>query len=446
MSYDKAKIVMVGGGSYGWSPCLLSDLIQTPELEGCDVVLLDINLTAAKEIKAVADRLCADNHKKFRFTATSNEDSAFKDADFVIITISTGGLDMMRHDLEIPERYGIYQTVGDSVGPGGWSRLLRNVPVFEKMTRKIERLSPQAVVLNYTNPMAGLTGAIAETSSLRTVGLCHGLFSTYWLIRRIFQCEEKDISARVGGVNHFFWLLDFKVNGKDGYTCLREKLAGTSLDEYLDQTPDDKGVGKRGIDHILLDEMLNEYGYLTYLDDRHTCEYFSAYLTDRKMIKRFKLHTTTIEERRKALFKAREKALKMASGKEKIFPRSRETAIDMIQAFITNKPFVDVVNLPNIGQIDNLPRGAVVETLGLVDSSGFAPISIGSMPEILRGITDVHCRVQKMTLDAALTGNRKLALEALMLDPLCAKLAPSDIRKMGVELMAATREYLPQFE
>lgn len=446
MSSDKPKIVMVGGGSYGWSPCLLSDLIQTPELEGSDVILLDTNLAAANEIKAVAARLCADNHKKFRFTATSNEDNAFKDADFVVITISTGGLDMMKHDLEIPERYGIYHSGGDSVGPGGWSRLLRNVPVFEKMARKIERLSPHAVILNYTNPMAGLTGAITQTTSLRTVGLCHGIFSTYWLIRRIFQCEEKDISVRFGGVNHFFWLLDFKVNGKDGYPWLHRKLAGASIDEYLDKTPDGKNIGKRGMDHILLNEILKEYGYLTYLDDRHTCEYFSTYLTDPEMIKRYRIHRTTIGERKTGLRKAREKALDMASGKKTILPRSRETAIDMITAFVTNKPFVDVVNLPNIGQIENLPLGAVVETMGQVNSMGFMPIAIGPMPEILRGLTDVHCRVQKMALEAALTGDRKLAMEALMLDPLCAKLAPSDVRKMGFELMQATREYLPQFE
>ncbi|MEI6425081.1 MAG: alpha-glucosidase/alpha-galactosidase, partial [Lentisphaerota bacterium] len=138
----KAKIVMVGGGSYSWSPRLLCDLVQAPELEGSEVVLLDLNLKAAEETKAAIDRICIDNHRNFHFTATSNEDKAFKGADFVLITISTGGLDMMRHDLEIPDRYGIYQTVGDSVGPGGWSRLLRNVPVFEKMARKIEKLAP----------------------------------------------------------------------------------------------------------------------------------------------------------------------------------------------------------------------------------------------------------------------------------------------------------------
>jgi alpha-galactosidase len=164
------------------------------------------------------------------------------------------------------------------------------------------------------------------------------------------------------------------------------------------------------------------------------------------MIKRFKLHRTTIEERKKALCKAREKIIKMAAGNEKIIPRSRETAVDMIKAFVTNKPFTDVVNLPNVGQIENLPMGAVVETLGQVNSMGFMPIAIGPMPEILRGLTEGHCRVQKMTLEAALTGNKKMALEALMLDTLCSKLAPSDIRKMGTELMKATCEYLPQFE
>ena len=125
MGYDR-KIVMVGGGSYNWCPRLLCDLVQTPELENSEVFLLDPNLAAAKEVKSAIDRICKDNGKKFSFTASASEEMAFKDADFVIITISTGGLEMMRHDLEVPERYGIYHTVGDSVGPGGWSRLLRN--------------------------------------------------------------------------------------------------------------------------------------------------------------------------------------------------------------------------------------------------------------------------------------------------------------------------------
>lgn len=434
---------MVGGGSYNWSPRLLCDLIQAPELEGSEIVLLDINLKAAKEMKAAIDRICKDNHKKFTFIATTNEDTAFKDADFVLITISTGGLDMMRHDLEVPEKYGIYQTVGDSVGPGGWSRLLRNVPVFEKMTRKIERLAPRAVILNYTNPMAGLTGAICAVSSLRTVGLCHGVMGTLNYLSRILGVDEKDLSVRYGGVNHFFWILDFKAKGEDGYALLREKLGSSTLLKFDKASKDPAGFSDNN--HELFAEIFEHYGYLTYSADRHTCEFFAAYLTEQAMMKKFKLVRTSVADRRKGIEGSRKFALKMASGEQKMLERSRETAVDILKALVTNTPFIDVVNLPNIGQIDNLPRGAVVETLGLVDSAGFAPIGIGSMPETLRALTEVHCQIQKMTLEAALTGNKKLALEALMLDPLCAKLAPSQIRKLGLDLMAATKSCLPQF-
>ena len=437
------KIVMMGGGSYNWCPRLLCDLVQTPELEGSEVALLDPNLAAAKEIKAAAERICADNHKDFRFVATSDEDEAFAGADFVLITISTGGLATMRHDLEIPERHGIYHTVGDSVGPGGWSRLLRNVPVFTAMARKIERLSPNAVVLNYSNPMAGLTGAICAVSKLRTVGLCHGVVGTLHYLSRIFGVDMKDMSFRYGGVNHFFWILDFKVKGEDGYALLRGKLGGATLTKFDKASKDPAGFSDNS--HELFAELFEHFGHLTYSADRHSSECFAAYLTDPAMIKRFKLVRTTIAERQEGLDKARQFALDMASGKQGMLEPSAETAVDIMKAFVTNTPFVDVVNLPNIGQIDNLPRGAVVETLGQVNSLGFTPLAVGPMPERLRVILDPHCQIQKMTLEAAMAGDRELAFEALILDPLCAKLCPTDIKKMGEELLAANKAYLPQF-
>jgi alpha-galactosidase len=417
-------------------------LIHTDELLGSEVYLLDLDPGAAEDVRAAMTHLAGSLGRDFRFIATQDEELAFTDADFVVITISTGGLAMMKHDLEIPERFGIWQTVGDSVGPGGWARLLRNVPVFEKMARKIEALSPRAIVLNYTNPMAGLTGAIARTTSLRTVGLCHGLFSTYGLLKRLLQVEEKDIAVRFGGVNHFFWLLDFKIKGEAGYPLLMEKLRGLSLNEALDRAPRDT---PRKEDFYLCEELLREYGLLTYIEDRHTCEYFPGYLTDPEMLKRFKLVRTTIAEREATILRNQGYTRRLASGEENMPPRSRETAMDIMKAFVTNTPFVDVVNMPNIGQIDNLPRGAVVETLGLVDASGFSPIAIGPMPEPLRSLLETHCHVQCMTLEAALTGNKELALKALMLDPLCSQLAPSDVRRMGEELLSATKAWLPQF-
>ena len=205
-------------------------------------------------------------------------------------------------------------------------------------------------------------------------------------------------------------------------------------------------AGFSDYNHELFAELFEQFGHLTYSADRHTCECFGAYLTDPEMIKRFKLVRTSMADRQKGLDEARQFALDMASGKEKMLVPSMETAVDIMKAFVTNKPFVDVVNLPNIGQIDNLPRGAVVESLGQVDSLGFTPLSVGSMPERLRVILDPHCQIQKMTLEAAMTGDRKLAFEALALDPLCSRLCPTDIRKMGEELLAATKAYLPQFK
>ena len=437
------KIVMVGGGSYNWCPRLMRDLIMTDELEGSEVVLLDPNIQAAEEVKAAADAMCKRFGKRFTVVATRSETTAFRQADFVIITISTGGLDAMAYDLKIPEKYGIFHTVGDTCGPGGWSRSLRNVPVFVKMARKIETLAPNAVVLNYTNPMSVLTGVLYAVSDLRSVGLCHGVFGTYRLLQRIFRCEEDDLAIRFGGVNHFFWIVDFTVRGREGYPALKRKLRGRPLWEAAAVGPDEAGHSS-GLE--LCNEFYNEYGYLTYAGDRHTSEFLHGYLTgSEKNLKKFNLVRTSVQQRRAGHKRARKFASDLARGKVDPGPRSRETAVDIMMALAHGKAFVDVVNLPNEGQIDNLPREAVVETLGLVDPLGFRPIAIGELPPLLEQLITPHCNCQLMTLDAALTGDKDLAFDALMTDPICSHLSPSEIRKMGSELMAATKKWLPQF-
>ncbi len=438
------KIVMVGGGSYNWCPRLLSDLMRTPEMEGAEVVLLDPNAQAAEEVRAAGEAIARALNKEYRLWATKSEAEAFQGADFVLITISTGGLEAMAHDLAIPERYGIFHTVGDTAGPGGWSRALRNVPVFVHLAQQIERYAPRAVVLNYTNPLAVLTGTIAHVSALRVVGLCHGVFENYQVLQKLLSVEEKDLAVRFGGVNHFFWILDFTVKGQPGYPLLREKLAGKTLDEALyEGTIDEMGFHSH---HKLCDELFSEYGYLPYVGDRHTCEFLPGYITPSlSSLERYKLVRTSVQERYGYRDKARQWTLDLLSGKATPPARSRETAVDIMMAFWHGRPFVDVVNLPNVGQSDNLPRGAVVETLGIADGLGFRAISTGSLPPVLQQLVAPHCQEQLMVLEAALKGDRKLALEALMIDPLCAHLSPRQVREMGLELMAATKEWLPQF-
>jgi len=436
---------MVGGGSYTWCPRLISDLMQTPELGGAEVVLLDPNLDAAEEIAAAGRTMAASLDCSLKFVPTADETTAFRDADFVIITISTGDLDMMTHDLAIPEKYGIFQTVGDTVGPGGWARSLRNVPVFVHLAEQIEKHAPRAVVLNYTNPMACLTGTICRVSNLRTVGLCHGVFGTYRVLEKLFDVEEKDLAVQFGGVNHFFWITDFTVNGKPGYPMLQDRLDGRTIDDVLHEGETDE-IGFHS-HHALMDEFFREYGYLSYAGDRHTCEFVPGFLTPTEnVLERFRLKRTSVEQRREGRAKARQRAMDLADAKEKPYPKSRETAVDIMKAFVCGTPFVDVTNLPNEGQIDDLPRDAVVETLGLVDPIGFRPVATGPLPPVLRTLVEPHCHVQLMTMNAAITGDRKRAFEALMLDPICAHLPPSDVRHMGAELMAATTDWLPQFK
>lgn len=439
------KIVMVGGGSYNWCPKLLRDLMLAEELDGSEVVLLDPKLKAAQEVKAAGEAMAKRFGRRYRIRATSGETAAFRNADFVIITISTGDLEMMAHDLAIPEKYGIFQTVGDTVGPGGWSRSLRNVPVFVHLAQQIEKLSPRAVVLNYTNPLACLTGAIHRVSGLRNVGLCHGVFGSYNLLQKLFNCHEKDLAVRFGGVNHFVWVLDFTVRGRPGYPLLKKRLGRKTLDEALTEgETDEAGFHSH---HALCHELYSQHGYLPYVGDRHTCEFLPGYLTPRESaLKKFRLVRTTIAQRRANRRRARSWTLSLAAGKADPGPRSRETATNIIAAIARGEAFCDVVNLPNEGQIDNLPRGAVVETLGLVDSLGFRPISSGPMPALPQLLSEPHCRCQLMTLEAALTGDRELALQSLMADPVCAHLSPSEVRSMGRELMAATKKWLPQFK
>jgi alpha-galactosidase/6-phospho-beta-glucosidase family protein len=442
---DRTKIVMVGGGSYNWAPRIICDMMCEPILNGSEVFLLDPNLTAAEEIKLACDTMSKTLKAGFSFTTTNSEDKAFSGADFIVIAISTGGLDMMAHDLKIPEKYNIFQTVGDTIGPGGWNRSLRNIPVFADMARKIERLAPDAIVLNYTNPMAALTATFYEVSKLKTVGLCHGIFSSYSLLEKIFKVEEQDISLCYGGVNHFFWITDFTVKGEAGYPLLAEKLQNRKINDFLrDGEKDEAGMLRHR--STLCDSLYRKYGMLTYTDDRHTCEFVSGYLNlGEAYLKDFDLVRTNVEERAAKCANVRRITGELASGKRTPFSKSRETAVDIIKAFISNKPFIDVVNLPNIGQIDNLPRTAVVETMGLVDARGFTPLAIGKLPDNVLPLVEIHCRIQMMTLRAALTGDRELAFQALSLDPLCSHLSADKVRKMGEELMAATSDWLPQF-
>jgi len=440
------KIVMVGGGSVNWSPRLINDLLMTPGLEDAEYVILDIDQEAGQKMVQYADKLKGKKGLECTFNYTSSQEEAFTGADFVIITISTGGLDAMKYDLIIPEDYRIYQTVGDTVGPGGWARGLRNIPVFAEMAGNIEKYSSNAVVLNYTNPMSVLTNVFYKVSGLRTVGLCHGLFEVYGVLMKIFNLKSEDeIKVRFGGINHFFWITEMSINGEDGYKLLKDKLKGRPFAELIDEVYVD-GAGFNS-DKWVTSELYDFYGYLPYVGDRHICEFLPYYLTgNTEKIKKYKLKRTSIQERREKRKANCIKLENMINGTEKMpEKRSRETAADIIGAFVNGKEFIDVVNLPNKGQISNLPVGSIVETLGVINSLGFTALSVGDLPEPILNMVLPHVKNQDLIVEAGLEGDLEKALLALYNDPLCAHLTLPEIKEMGMRLLRVNKQYLPQF-
>ena len=444
----RAKIAMIGGGSVAWMPRILRDVFLTRELSDADIRLLDIDPESAERVAAGARRTTERARAGATFTPTTDPARALDGADFVVITLSTGGLDAMEPDLKIPERYGIFQTVGDTVGPGGWARAMRNIPVFARIAEQCRAHCPSAFILNYTNPMATLTKVLTQCTPQPVVGLCHGLFENYQHLMRVFGCKrEEDIRATYGGVNHFFWMLDFTVKGKPGLPLLKRKLrGGRRLDDLVTSAYSD-AAGHGSMRRLVASELFEEFGVVPYLGDRHTCEFFGRYLAPtRERLKQYGIVRTSIADRRR-MFKERcAYAKQLAEGKKELeLTRSRETAADIMAARWAGREFVDVMNLPNSGQIANLPMGAVVETAGLVNATGFAPIAVGALPTPIQTVVMPHALNQELIVSAGLEGNWETAYQALINDPLCGHLTIPKIKAMGRKLLEANRALLPQF-
>ncbi len=441
----KVKIAIIGGGSYNWCPTVIRDILKIEGLDSWDFRLLDINPSAARRIARLGRKMADDWNLSAQFMATDDQKAALKDADIVIITISTGGLQTMGHDVKIPEKFGIYQTVGDTVGPGGWSRSLRNIPVFVDLTKKIRRFAPRAFIINYTNPMSTLTKTICLHTDQPVVGLCHALFEVYDVLKNAFNVtSEKDIRLNIAGLNHFFWVLDVAIQGKDGYKMLRDRLKGKTLANLPKSS--DQGAIFHSSRKVAF-ELFKRYGYLPYLGDRHTSEFFSSYITPTsRRLKDYGLVRTSMAERAKRSKQQLKKVTDMIAGREEISPdRSRETAADIVAAVVLGREFVDVVNLPNTGQIANLPEGTIVETLGAVNSLGFAPLTAGPLPDGVLGLVMPHALNQKTIVEAGIDGDWDKAFIALANDPTCAHLNWQQIEKMGIALLQANKRYLPQF-
>ena len=437
------RVCFIGGGSYNWMPKLLGDLALTRDLSGT-IVLHDLNPTALEDIQRYGTRLMASTGANFSIQTTTDLDRGLDGAEFVVVTITTGGLETMALDLEIPERYGIYQSVGDTVGPGGLSRALRNVPVIVGIAQAMERRCPDAWMLNLTNPLTVLTRVVAMTTRIKVMGLCHELFGVRGGLMRMFDARVEDFQMRVAGVNHLIWLLDFTIRGQDGLQMVRDHVAqGRPL-----PVPEDRGDWHDPfIDRWKLKLALFDlYDALPAAGDRHLAEFFPYFLTDATQRgAQYGVQLTTIPNRRQQVATARDQVRQAIAAEQ--FPevtRSSEATADIVAAVVNGGSTRTVVNLPNIGQVENLQRDAVVETLAEITSAGAIPHTVGELPRGVLSTLEPHVVNQEMIARAALGGDRKLALQAMVNDPLVPDLRTA--QALLDDLLAAHAAYLPRFQ
>lgn len=454
------KSICIIGASYLWCRTLVGDLLACFADEALDIRFLDLYEEPARICKEWGEAASkASGREHDRYHAFTSRSEALSGADAVLITISTGGLDAMSHDLAIPERYGIYATVGDTAGPGGWSRSIRNIPVFMQFAEDFRKYCPQAFIANYTNPMSALTATLAHLTDNPVSGFCHAYFETKDVIQKLFNLEDwSHISLEIAGMNHFTWVTDFKIKGKSGYPILREMIGSGSLRDILpSRSAEEIDIySSRNLFTVLYDT----FGYLPYPADRHTSEFLSFTLSGNpSMTKKpdkngdmldvvdyYQITRTPLYIRTKNAADGKQRMLKsthaLNSGSEKAAPKSRETGADMIWAYLNNKTMMDAVNTLNIGQIEGLPRGACVETMGVVDGYGVRPVMVRAVPEHLLEIMRPQAINTKWIVEGMLNGDMKTVLYALYNDPQCKHLKLDQIKNMANELIEANRNFV----
>jgi alpha-galactosidase len=419
-----------------WTALLTVDMALTDALAGATLTLHDIDDDALGLMARACGRIAAQLGRDLEIEATIDRAEALRGADFVILCVAIGGLAAMREDLAIPQRYGIAQAVGDTVGPGGLARGLRHIPFAVQLAREMEQSCPDAWLLNLTNPMTTICRAVTRATSIRTIGLCHEVGGARHNLARLLGVPAASIDFDVGGINHLPALPRFSVGGRDGAALLRDWLAEHGPFACLGQQAEDPMLD------IFFDRMavklalFEQTGALFGAGDRHVAEFFPNFLTEATGYgQRYGVRLTTIEQREELLRARRARAERFVGGAPEELARSGEQLAGVIAALLGGPPGRFVVNVPNHGQIDNLPRDAVVECLAEVGPLGLRPLAVGALPHAAYAAIAPHVARQELIVEAALTGRRAPALAALASDPLVRD--PASVAPMLDALLAA---------
>lgn len=447
------QVAYIGGGSRGWAWGFMTDLAMDGQLCGT-VRLYDIDRSAAERNEIIGNKLSQNPEVKSRWTYTVSDSlqQALTGADFVVISILPGTFEEMRSDVHLPERLGIYQPVGDTVGPGGFMRAMRTIPMFVEIGEAIRDYAPNAWVINYTNPMSLCVRTLYEVfPGIKAFGCCHEVFGTQKLICQMLddeygiKAQRQDIYTQVTGINHFTWLTRATYQGMD-LMPLYARYAEKYADGY------DKGGDTNWMNSSfncaqkVKFDLFRRYGAIAAAGDRHLAEFLPPWYTKNpETVAKWKFGLTTVDWRVDDLAKRMQRSDDLIAGKEQLdLKGSGEEGHLLLKAVLGLGDMVSNVNIPNRGQIPNLPLGAVVETNAFFGCDRIEPVHAGPMPGNILPLVARHVYNQENTLRAAMTCDRKLAFSTFMNDPQMGAVSLEDGQQLFNDMLENQRKYLPK--
>lgn len=438
------KITFMGAGSTVFAKNVLGDCMCTPVLCESEIALYDIDKERLEEseiiLSAINNNVNEGRAKIKSYLGVENRKEALRDADFVINAIQVGGYDPATiTDFEIPKKYGLNQTIADTLGIGGIMRGLRTIPVMKEFADDMEEVCPNAYFLNYTNPMAILTGFMQRYTKIKTIGLCHSVQVCSEHLLKKLDMEDKLEGRKelIAGINHMGWLLEiYDKDGNDLYPEIRRRAEEKNKNEKHDD--------------MVRFEYIKHFGHYCTESSEHNAEYNPFFIKSKypDLIEKFNIPLDEYPRR------CIEQIERWKSEKEKILnngavthDRSLEYASYIIEAIVTGKPYKIGGNVINNNLINNLPSNACVEVPCLVDNMGIHPTHVGELPTQLAAMNMTNINCQLLTIEAAVTKDKNKIYQAAMLDPhTAAELSMEDIVKMCDELIEAHGDYMKDYK
>lgn len=430
------KIVVVGIGSASFGPKTLGDIISRPELAGSSLCLMDLNADAADSMGILARRLNQSWDAGLQTETTTDLAIALQDADFVICMLEASRDRLWQLDMRIPIKHGVKQILGENGGPGGLAHTLRTVPLVLDVARQMEIHCPSAWLLNYTNPLPRICRAIRKYSSIRAIGFCHGIGNTVDTIANILEIDADDVDVEAAGLNHFHWVLDVhrRSTGEDLYPLLRQR--------ELEFEPQERR---------LWSDLFRRFGHLPFPSDDHIGEYLpfmhvEAFDSWEKYGHKahWLLHGEVNDDRRQGMWREIEEMNSGTRAVDHLRSGSGERAVPALLGLRDDLSSHEIaLNIPNKGYITNLPEDCIVEVPATVSTAGAEGASIGDLPAVIAAWCSNQVYVAELAVDAAVQGDRTIALQALLADPVINDIDVAE--KILDEFLSVHTDWLPLF-